>query len=208
MENITAQRIRERLDSLQLTQTEAETRAKLTRGYLSDLFTGKKQQPRLKALQQLASVLGCSPQYLLGQTPLLRPTNGRTAAPVAPTQSLPLGGVIEAGVWRNPDSLDETLPVHVAPDSRYPPAGQSAFLVRGRGCIPLGIQPGSILVVSRDIQPRPGDLVVVSRARPQGETETTLKSYSAPAIQDSDLEGSESEPEKTLGTVVLEIRTF
>lgn len=90
------------------------------------------------------------------------------------TPSVPIVGYVAAGVWSDPNEMDEARPPQdfVSPDPRLPIRYQRAWIVRGRS-VEKHAQDGTILVCAllgdgSPIEPRDGDLVIAERRREQG----------------------------------------
>lgn len=96
--------------------------------------------------------------------------------------SLPVLGVVAAGVWLENDAEPEQFEhVPVTPDPRYRTAAQFGVKVRGTSINKIA-QDGDVLIcVSTDettLEPNEGDLVIVRRIRHQGALiETTAKEF-------------------------------
>ena len=92
---------------------------------------------------------------------------------------LPVLGIVQAGVWREADLMDEAkdAPLPITPDPRYMTVRQFALRVSGESMNRV-VQDGTYIVcvswAELGRQPREGDLVVVDRRR-DGLVETTLK---------------------------------
>jgi len=65
---ILKERIGERVSALKISWRRASLEAGLEAGFIQDIITGRSQHPGEDALADLATVLKCSPAYLIGQT--------------------------------------------------------------------------------------------------------------------------------------------
>lgn len=167
MENYMRTRVRDRLAALGISAFEAARRVGAERTFLNDLLVGKKETIRPAAIGKVAEVLDCDPDYLIGAQATPRKPSGAAGM-------MPLAGVCEASAWRDQAGVTaEVLPV--APDPRFPPERQAAYLVRGHHADELGIQDGDVLVAVEDAQPREGDVVVARRRKETGEVELTVR---------------------------------
>lgn len=171
MENLLRDRIRERLDALDINPFEAARKIGAERTFINDLLIGKKKTIRSAALPSVAQALDCDTEYLMGAqdiprrtTPAQRPQDRALAAP----QALPLAGVAEAGTWRAAPRSGPPPALPVAPDPRFPAAAQAAYLVRGDHAEWLGAPDGSVIVAVTGAGYRDGDVVLIRRTR-QGE---------------------------------------
>jgi transcriptional regulator with XRE-family HTH domain len=98
----------------------------------------------------------------------------------AAVQSLQVAGEVAAGIWLEPDILDEPRfePVAAVIDPRFPRESQFALIVRGPSINRTAGDGATLLCVSIDVgvEVRDGDLVIVERTRDQGAMiETTAK---------------------------------
>lgn len=168
MENYMRARVRERLSALGISAFEAARRVGAERTFLNDLLVGKKETIRPSAIAKVAEVLDCDPDYLIGAQATPRKPTGIA------TGMMPLAGIVEAGAWRGPEGVPvEALPV--APDPRFPPERQAAYLLRGHHADELGLQDGDVLVTVADGQARDGDIVIARRRKDEGEVELTVR---------------------------------
>lgn len=161
-------RVRERLSALGISAFEAARRVGAERTFLNDLLVGKKETIRPSAIAKVAEVLDCDPDYLIGAQATPRKPTGLASG------MMPLAGIVEAGAWRGPDAVPvEALPV--APDPRFPPERQAAYLLRGHHADELGLQDGDVLVAVEDGQSRDGDVVIARRRMDAGAVELTVR---------------------------------
>ena len=89
MNAILKERIGERVSGLKISWRRASLEAGLEAGFIQDIITDRSQQPSEDALASLATVLKCSPAYLVGQSDDLTGatgTRGATAVPFDTTQ--------------------------------------------------------------------------------------------------------------------------
>ncbi len=167
-------RVQARLDALGINPFEAARRANFERSFVNDLLIGKKSSIRERKLKALAEVLECDAAFLRGQQGV--PRAGDQAG------RMPLAGICEAGVWREPGGELAGASIPYLPDPRFPVDRQQLFLVRGDHAAPLGIVDGSILVVIAGENCRDGDHVVARRIRSTGDAETTVRLLAGGAL--------------------------
>lgn len=147
MGNIQKERIEERLAALDISAFEAARRAGLNRTIISDLTGGRKQSIKLKYIPDIAAVLGCDPEYIMGyqDEPIKRPSEEDFAASGA---LIPVDSRCERGSWREASASRRlTKGLWVEPDPRFPKSAQRAFWVIGDDAEDLGVQDGSMIVV-------------------------------------------------------------
>jgi hypothetical protein len=65
---ILKERIGERVSALKISWRRASLEAGCEAGFIQDIITGRSQHPGEDALASLATVLKCSPAYLIGQS--------------------------------------------------------------------------------------------------------------------------------------------
>jgi hypothetical protein len=65
---ILKERIGERVSALKISWRRASLEAGFEAGFIQDIITGRSQHPGEDALASLATVLKCSPAYLIGQS--------------------------------------------------------------------------------------------------------------------------------------------
>jgi SOS-response transcriptional repressor LexA len=189
MENPMKDRVISRLAELGLKPTEGSVKAQLEAAglhgnYINEFVTGKKKTISLKRLPIVARILGLDPAVLLGKVSK------------AEAGYMSLVGICEAGAWRSPGSFpNERVPFN--PHPRYPAADQVAYVVRDKHAEPFGVSEGSLIIVARNVQPRPGEFIVATRHRDDGAQETTIKKV-----------GRETEGLSSEGVVILAIKTF
>lgn len=165
--------VKSRLDALGLNPFEAARRAGLEKGFVNDLLIGRKMSVRGKGLYALAGALECDPEYLTGHQQTPRATVGEAKYAMMQPETIPFGGIIEAGTWREVSTISparEAMPA--SPDPRFRSDAQAGFLVRGHGASKLGVDDGMIVIgcavdafeeASRRV--RDGDAVIVQRWR-------------------------------------------
>jgi transcriptional regulator with XRE-family HTH domain len=147
--DITAKRIKERLQELDLPVTTAAEKAGLDRGYVSDWLTGKKKTITAGALIAIAAALKCSVAYLVGEsdTPNIRTSRICDAG----ANRLRIEGYLEAGAYRRATHID--IPTDLCADTRWPAEQQAIYQVIGN---------------SADEVAKNGDLVQVLKHRGNG----------------------------------------
>lgn len=184
MDNPMLERVKQRLDVLGLGPIEAATKAGLNRFYFYDFVKGKKKALRMDELPKAAAALGTTPEWLMGES-----VDG-----VADT--LTVSGVCEPDAWRTTQP-DIDPPIAVPSDSRFPTAYQTAWLVRGDSLTPHGIRDGAVVIATKNVTPRPGDLELIRRKH-RGKYEVVIE----PSAQDH---GNDVE---SFGTITLSINVF
>lgn len=166
MENFLRARIRERLDTLGLNPFEAAIMAGQNRYFLSDLVSGKKQSLRQTSFPELAKVLDCDVEYLLGSQ-----ATPRRIVAGEPTE---IAGIAEQDVWR-PRSHAPVGNIAIGIDPRYPAEKQAVYRVRGPHADWLGMADGDYLVTLLDKSVRDGDVILFRRRREGREEEITVR---------------------------------
>ena len=68
MNAILKERIGERVSALKISWRRASLEAGFEAGFIQDIITGRSQHPGEDAIASLATVLKCSPTYLIGQS--------------------------------------------------------------------------------------------------------------------------------------------
>ncbi len=68
MNTILKERIGERVSALKISWRRASLEAGFEAGFIQDIITGRSQHPGEEAVASLATVLKCSPAYLMGQS--------------------------------------------------------------------------------------------------------------------------------------------
>lgn len=153
-----------------LTQEELAERAGMSRITVNRIE--QKGSCSRKQAETFAPLLGVGVEALM-----LGEAFERSAAAV---QSLEVAGEVAAGIWLEPDILDEPRfqPVAAIVDPRFPRESQFALIVRGPSINRTAGDGATLLCVSIDsgVEVRDGDLVIVERTRDQGAMiETTAK---------------------------------
>lgn len=171
---IRADRVQRRLDDLGLNPFSAARQAGLEAGYIRDILRDKIKEPGAAKLTALATVLRCSPDYLMGlvENPGNRPGyyNSKDLTVVV---DMPIRHEVAAGNWLATDELHDQ-PLGSAPTALVPQyAGFSQWLDRVRGDSMDRILPDGALVHVVDAieiryEPKHDDLVIVTRTRAQG----------------------------------------
>jgi len=123
------ERIRERLEALDMTPREASLRAKQNTHFLANILSGKTNSPKLATLQKLAPVLKTTVEYL---------AEGRGADEI---RSIPVASYVGAGAEVFP--IDGPLDEIEAPPGCEP--GAFALIVRGDSMIPAYFS-GDVLI--------------------------------------------------------------
>lgn len=156
-------RLREAISRARTNPYELALRMKRDGSFITDLLKGRKKTINVDALTDLAVILDCDMDYLVGLQEMPR----RTAST---KETLPVGGTLEMGAFRGErrqKTISDNAPV--IPDPRYPPTQQTVYLKVGDPELDCGIEEGSlVLVASPDQLPlrlRPRDLVVVEEER-------------------------------------------
>lgn len=206
--DILRQRVRARLTALDVNPFEAARRAGLERSFLNDLLIGKKSTVRQAKLPALAKALECDQDYLTG-------LQGTPRAGGPSFGSLPVLGIVEAGVWREPGGGPPKVQLPLGPDPRYPSQSQVAFLVRGDHAGDLGINDGSVVVVfTGPMAYRDGDPVVVRRGGVGKSSELSIRVVSGgsliakPAPGSAEIESVSVSDAEIVGLVLSSHRVF
>jgi repressor LexA len=176
METPLQKRVREKLDELGLSASEASKKAQLGDTFVRDILNGKSRSPSAVNLQKLAIALDTSPQYFsfFEHTPVL-------AGPF-PVSGLRVEGKVQAGAWLDTSLIDddeedrEIIPV--ARDTRFPHARQYALAVIGDSMNKLFPEGSYVTCVDFDesgLLMKEGQIVHVER-RDGSLTEITIKS--------------------------------
>ncbi len=170
---ILRQRIRARLDALEMSPFKAAEKIGKERNFLYDLLTGKKDMIRENTLEAVANALECDVDYLLGL---------RSAAVTASTTDLMLAGFCELGVWYERPCTLQASNLSVGPDPRYAPEDQHLFLLRDAHAAGLDLPISTFVVVAnREALTKSGrrlhqsDIVVVKRTNEFGYHEHTVR---------------------------------
>lgn len=175
MENLVARRIRLRLKALGLNIKKAEEQAELTNGFVRDLLSGRKTQPRPSHLAKLANVLDCDLEYLMLYQRAPRKDG-------IPEDGLPILGLIEEGAWREAKVVDESFPTSpYDPEPRFPADHQAVFILAGKSSEAFGIVEDEVVItllaagveaIGRPFKPL--DIVVINRERAPSMRERSL----------------------------------
>lgn len=191
MENQLAKRIQERLEDLGLTPTSAAKKVGKTRELLRGVLSGKSQSIKADNLPFVLEALETTSDWLLtGKGPKERGAKATeqlspdTRGFAGPEQTVPIAGVVAAGIWREVD-YDQTIELELGPFSfsaHYPRESQFSLLVEGNSLnkiVPSGGMLHCVRLYEGGITEEmlePGQLVIVRRTRYQGEMyETTAK---------------------------------
>lgn len=198
MENFLRARIRERLDALAMNPFEAATKAGQNRHFLSDLLIGKKNSLRQSSFPDLAEVLDCDVEYLIGSQ-----ASPRRVMAGEPTG---IAGVAELDVWR-PQSHTPVGNLTIGTDPRYPPENQAVYRVRGAHANWLGMADGDYLVTLLDKSVRDGDVILFRRRREGKEEEVTARK-----VEDGHAKtlngGHDLSEGEVVGRVIFTVRYF
>lgn len=167
MQNFIRDRIRDRLAATGLNPFEAARQAGHERTFLNDLLIGKKSSIRQSAIPQVAAVLDCDPEYLIGaqDTPRRKAPEAPKIAALAASGTVPLVAIAELGAWRSPAASGPISAMPLQPDPRYPADRQAAYLLRGSHAVSVGVTDGSVIVGVAGEAARDGDVVVARRSR-------------------------------------------
>lgn len=164
-----------------LSQTALAAAVGISRGYMSELTSGKKA-PSIAVLNDIARVLGVDPGALIQDDD---PRPGMAEAPQRYSYepdvlSLPGPNTVEMAA--------------VAPDAKHP-----SWWVAQRGAPGFGILPGDRIVVDLGAAPAPGDLVLATPADP--ESITLLRRWAGPWLFDDN--GTEAPRSSSRGVAIL-----
>ncbi|QDC00368.1 helix-turn-helix transcriptional regulator [Mesorhizobium sp. 8] len=175
MENLVARRIRLRLEAVGLNIKKAEETAELKNGFVRDLLSGRKAQPRPSHLAKLANVLDCDLEYLMLYQRAPRKDG-------IPEDGLPIYGVIEEGAWREAKEMAKSFPTSpYDPEPRFPSEHQCVFIVKGESSEAFGIVEDEVVItllasgieaIGRPFKPL--DVVILNRQRNSSLHERSL----------------------------------
>lgn len=178
-------RIRERMDDLNLNARQAALRAGLSKDTVRDILVGRNKNPSTATLSALAIVLECDVAFLSGTQESTLISGGLNE----PDTEVPVVGTVNAGVFTEmsgaePWLSDEEFETIRAPKNyRYPSSRCFAFRVVGdsmNNARPRPILEGDLVlcvdVVDAQIGITDDKVYVVRRTRDGGQTfEWTLK---------------------------------
>lgn len=176
METPLQKRVRDRLDELGMSASEASEKAQLGKTFVRDILNGKSRSPSADNLQKLAIALETNVQYFSA----LEHTNVQVGP--FPVSGLRVEGRVQAGAWLDTSLIEddegdrEIIPV--ARDTRFPHAKQYALAVVGDSMNKLFAEGTYVTCVDFDesgLAMKEGQIVHVERF--DGfRTENTLKS--------------------------------
>jgi transcriptional regulator with XRE-family HTH domain len=178
------ERVQSRLDALGLSALAASTQAGQGESFVRDILRLRVRSPRAAALAELARVLQCSTDYLLGRSEEVGapPVPAVFIAGTFDTFPLHVRHDVAAGVWLELEDHSQVppplSPLRSAPE--WPSADQWVARVVGDSMNELYPEGSYVRLVSvfamQNFQPRTGDHVEVVRKRDGGALrETTLK---------------------------------
>ncbi len=195
MENLVSRRIRIRMEAMGLNVHRAEEMAELSNGFVRQLLSGRKTQPRPSHLAKLANVLDCDLEYLMLYQ--RAPRKGGI-----PEDGLPVYGVIEEGTWREIKETAKSYPTSpYEADPRFPLEHQCVFIVKGQGSGAFGIVEDEVVIsllasgieeVGRQLKPL--DIVVLNRRRSDTLQERSLAQVVSVAGDKINLRRSDGSP--------------
>lgn len=167
--NALADRINERMEELGLTQEMLARRSRVSQAAIHKICSGKTKQTR--KLVQIAAVLGVNPYWL--ETGLGEKLASNQPTLKAAQVAYPLISWVQAGAWSEiinlyPFGSSDTM---VYANGQHGPYS-FGLQIYGNSMLPQ-FEPGDIIIIDPEIQPRPGDYVV---AKNQHE-EATFKKY-------------------------------
>jgi len=174
-------RIRQRMTELGTNAKAVSRAAKIGETGVHDILSGHNKNPSVPQLASIASALGCTVSYLIGEDNQAEPPTSKGVAPI------PVVGIAEAGAFRKmAQSVDaeHELPTIAAPRSDlFPNAKHFAFEVRGdsmNAAKPTPIVDGMhvlcVDVVDAGLTIESGRIYLVRQTRDAGQTyETTVK---------------------------------
>lgn len=179
---IKVDRVQRRLDDLQLNPFSAARQAGLEAGYVRDILRGKIKEPGAAKLTQLATVLKCSTDYLMGLVEEPGPSPGKVRSrDVTVIADMPIRYEVAAGAWLAVDEIQD-IPYGSAPTAlipEYSPFQQWLERVRGESMnkiLPDGALVHVVSAIDIRYEPKTDDLVVVVRRRAGGAfIERTVK---------------------------------
>jgi len=103
-------RIEARLKALGLTQFQAAEKAGKHAHFIYDFMIGRKRSFKGDGPIRLAQALECSIEYLTGESDDVgRPPLSAAASYTYQPGSLPVAGIVEAGVFRRPGAISPAL---------------------------------------------------------------------------------------------------
>jgi SOS-response transcriptional repressor LexA len=182
MSEITRQRIKQRLDELQLTPNAASTSAGMDRSTLGKFLQDKVDELRDTNLKALAEVLNCDPRYLRGEIDSLTapPESASQSYPIPHNLDVPILGIAEAGAFRRIDWNRELGKIVNGVRPEFARDQQFGILMRDDSMLLAGINVGDELVCvnpwTTGVEIGEGDWVLVQvRAQGQKNSELTVK---------------------------------
>lgn len=178
-------RIKERLDALGLSATQASKLATQDKGksgnpnLIGDLFRNPDQSPRWATIEKIAQVLETSPEWL---------AKGGAEVATLPVQMIPIRGVVEAGAFREMDTYVDEIEPRYVPGVAAANDGYEYFALEVRGpSINRYCAEGGLIVCVPLHQVLPADTpmgavlnkkyVVIERIKKDGSRETTVKRF-------------------------------
>lgn len=174
-------RVREKLESANLSPTAAAERAGLNRGAIRDILNGKTSSPRLKTLAAIAAALGTSVNYLSGEIDDDAPPAG-----LPDDSGIPVIGTAAAGVFREEPQRQVVRTVQVPRSAAHPDARHFAVIVGDSSmddARPVPINEGTIACLvdleDADLPVESGKTYLVERRTPEGLLERSLRTCSA-----------------------------
>lgn len=169
-------------------QTKLATRAGTTPPTVSRIENGE-VHPRQETLIRLLGAMGMSLESFYSGLS----TSNVEHAEIG-SRRIPVLDYIQAGKWTGVDArfLDENVTEYIFTDVEYPES-TFAMTIRGDSMQPL-FREGDKVVISRALQPRPGDYVVASEDSGEG----TFKQYRSLGKNDNGHDVFELVPLNTL----------
>ncbi len=159
------ERLRERLETLDIPITRAGELAGYERTFLVEFLNGKKQSLAMHALPAIARVLNCDSSYLLGEQDEARRFRGASGA-------LKIKGYVELGSYRDDTEVD--LPAPILADPRWAADRQFAMQVRDLSADELVSDGGILHCITPDRPPQHAEHIILATNR-NGLREITVR---------------------------------
>ncbi|MFN3549253.1 MAG: S24 family peptidase [Mesorhizobium sp.] len=180
MSKILIQRLKTRLDETGRTAREVSIAAAGNPDTLRKLFKGITRMPKADVLAALATELGTTPEWLIGEAdqrapaPRAEMAAGRTRARGT---TLPVFGMAAGSITGHHTMTSDPIEEVRAPEVLANVVGAYALLTRGESMIPRYF-PNDRLYIHPHQQVRPGDHVIIqTRLHDSSGTETWVKRY-------------------------------
>lgn len=158
------ERIKERLDTLNIYAREASRRAGFSLGYVGDILDGRSKSPEMSRLIRLADVLECDVAYLIGtqDTPRTKAT-ATTAAPAADAGPMIPLRVADGMAVRPWFSLAEEPATYVPPLPMLTHISSAYAVTVPADFVAPRYLAGEVIFMNPALPPRVGDFVFVKK---------------------------------------------